>query len=428
MIKLSRISRLGMLCAVAGMLSCMPHAYAQSQSFFWEPEDPPYEGYPQIGMGVAISGHAAAIGAPYYDFFADPDALYPAWEGLVNVYVADAGRTHWNLLTVLHAADDSPGNGAFGKAIAMDGRWLVVASNAALHVYERRHGNYELRDTVVLGDATVAESAPVQFAHDVLVISVLNNTGGSGLRLFRIDLRGKARSMAALSPAPDPNLYDVAAVSLDADARALALGLRSLSGARGRVYLYERHGGAWRRSAIVTAPSSSAAGFGSSLALRGKRLVVGAPSEDQEVQDNSFLWGGAVYVYHRANDGWLRVQRLAASDPAQPSYGLVGFGSQIVASGRHVWITAPTAHDQFASDVQMGPASLYRWNAGHLEYLVDGPDSMPGGAIDMSRRYVIEGDIFGGIHNLEGAHIVDLGTLVPGDTVEAEAAGDDGEE
>lgn len=41
MIKLSRISGLGMLCVVAAMLTYVPHAYAQSQSFLWEPEDPP---------------------------------------------------------------------------------------------------------------------------------------------------------------------------------------------------------------------------------------------------------------------------------------------------------------------------------------------------------------------------------------------------
>jgi hypothetical protein len=33
----------------------------------------------------------------------------------------------------------------------------------------------------------------------------------------------------------------------------------------------------------------------------------------------------------------------------------------------------------------------------------------------MTRRYVIEGDIYGSIHQLEGAHITDLSTLVPRD-------------
>jgi len=413
MIKLSRIGRFGLMCVAASVLSSMQGAYAQSQSFFWEPEDPPYEGYPQIGTGVAVSGRTAAVGAPYYDFYANPDAPSPLWEGLVNVYTTDAERTRWTLLTVLHADDASPENRAFGKAIATQGRRLVIATNATLRIYERRHGNYELLDTVVLSDATISESAPIQFKKDVLAISVLDNAGGESVRVFRIDQSGKATLVASLSP---PGIYNLGGISLDTDAGTLAVGLMSGSGPPSRVYLYQPRGGTWKRTEIAFAPGSAAPGFGASVALRGNRLVVGSPGENLELQENSFRWGGAVYVYHRANHCWVRVQRLAANDPAQPSYGLVGFGSEIVTNGRYFWITAPSAHDQNASEVQHGPASLYRWNAGHLEFVAFGGDSMPQGGIDMSSRYVIEGDIYGSIHQLEGAHIVDLSTVVPADT------------
>jgi hypothetical protein len=417
MIKLSRISRFGLLCAAASVLSCMQVAYAQSQGFFWEPEDPPYYGYPQIGAGVAVCGRTAAVGAPYFDLYANPDSLYPVWEGLVNVYTTDAERTRWTLLTVLHADDASPENAAFGKAIALQGRLLVISTNATLRIYERRLRNYELLNTVVLSDATIPESAQIQFEKDVLAIGVVNYSGEGNVRLFRINQRGKADLVASLSPPGEPDLYDFGGMSLDADARTLAIGLMSRSGTRNRVYLYQPQGGTWRHTQSVTAPSSTAAGFGSSVALRGNRLVVGAPGENLEfiLQENGVRWGGAVHVYRRANNRWVHVQRLASNDPAQPSYGLVGFGSEIVTNARYFWITAPGAHDQFASTVQEGPASLYRWNAGHLELVTYGGDSLPRGGIDMTRRYVIEGDIYGGIAQLEGAHVVDLSTLVPSD-------------
>ncbi len=421
MLKLPRIIRFGLLCAVATALSCMQVAHAQSQSFFWEPEDPPYEGYPEIGTGVAVSGRMAAIGAPQYGFYENSDSPDPLWQGLVNVYAADAERTRWSLVAVLHADDALPENREFGKAIAMQGRRLVIASNAALRVYERRHGEYELVETVVLSDATIPESTPIEFVKDVLAISVVDNSGGSSVRVFRINHRGKARQVALLSPPGGPDANDVGGVSLDADGRALAVGIISLSGARNRVFLYQPHRGAWKRTDIVTAPSSTAVGFGSSVALSGKRLVIGAPGENQEVQENSFLWSGAVHVYRhvhshvhgQVHNRWVRVQRLASNDPAQPSYALVGFGSEIETNGRYFWITAPRDHDQSASTVQSGPASLYRWNAGRLELVAHGPNSLPRGGIDMSRRYVIEGDIHGSIHQLEGAHIIDLSTVVP---------------
>jgi hypothetical protein len=422
MVKLSTISRFSVCCAAA-MLCGMQGAHGQSQSFFWEPEDPPYEGYPEIGMGVAVSGHTAAVGAPQYWYWEDPDAPNPLWVGLVNVYVANAERTRWTLLTVLHGDDDAFENRGFGKTIAMQGRRLVIASNAALRVYERRLRNFELVDTVMLDDATIPESTPIQFERDVLAIRVQNNSGGSSVRIFRINPRGNAKPVASLSPPGDPFLNRIGGLSLDVDARTLAVGILGESEG-GSVLLYQPCGSTWRRTGSVTAPSSTSAGFGSSVALRGNRLVVGAPGEDQELipEENAVRWGGAAHVYRRAKDRWVHVQRLATNEAAQPSSGLVGFGSEITTNGRYFWITAPYAHDKFASVVQSGPASLYRWSAGHLEFVAHGPESLPGGGIDMTRRYVIEGDIYGSIHQLEGAHVTDLSTMVPTDTEMADRA------
>jgi hypothetical protein len=295
-----------------------------------------------------------------------------------------------------------PENQEFGKAIAIFGNRLVIATNATLRIYERRLDDYELLDTVRLSDATIPESAPIQFKKDVLAISVSNNSGGGSVRVFRIGLYGKARQVASLSTG--------GVLSLDADADTLAVSTG------GRVDLYRPHGPTWVRTETVTAPSSSTVGFGASVALHNNRLVVGSPREDLQGAgpDNSIPWSGAVYVYLRVNDRWVRVQRLASNDPAQPSYALVGFGSQIVTSGGYVWITAPYANEQWASEIQTGPASLYRWNAGRLQFVSHGPDSLPQGAIDMGSRYVIEGDILSGpIHHIERAHITDLNGFMP---------------
>jgi hypothetical protein len=303
-------------------------------------------------------------------------------------------------LTVLHADDALPENQEFGKAIAMYGNRLVIASNAALRIYERRLGTYELLDTVVFSDAI---STPIQFEKDVLAVGV-----GSSVRVFRIGPYGNARQVASLSPA--------GALSLNANADTLAVGLG------GVVHLYQPHGPTWTRSDIITAPSSTASGFGASVALSGsgKRLLVGAPYEDQQVQylENSILWSGAVHVYLRTNDRWVRVQRLASNVPGQPSYAHVGFGQEILMSGGYVWITAPHGNEQFISSLDIGRSSLYRWNAGRLEFVAHGPNSWPEGGIDMTSRYVIEGDILNGqIHHREGAHIIDLSPVVPISTV-----------
>jgi hypothetical protein len=403
--KLHRFRGFPLSCFAACALACAHGAYAQSQTFYLDPQDPPDRGYSDVGAGVAVSGRTAAIGASGYEFYEGSDYSPPEWIGLVNVYEANAERTQWNLLAILHGEDASPLNANFGKAIAMDGRHLVVASNAVLRVYERRQGNYNLVDTLVLDDATISESAPIELARDVLAIIVLDNEGGSSLRIFHVSPRGKLRAVARLPGA--------SRLSLNADGRSLAIS------ATGGVYVYQDICNAWRQTAMIPKPHADAAGFGASVALSGKLLLVGAPYENEEYEDleNRELWAGAVYVYRKRSQGWTMVQRLATNEPSQPSYGRIKFGWEIVTNGRYVWITAPFAHDLFASEQQLGPASLYRWNAGELEFVAGGPNSYARGAIDMSRRYVIEGDIFsGGFQMDEGAHIVDLRSLAPADT------------
>ena len=389
MIKLSKIGGFGLLCAVASMLFDMQGAYAQSQTFH-------FTDYTGFGTSVAVCGRTAAVGAPYFEAW-DPDTPPPEWNllgmGLVNVYTTNAERTSWTLFTVLHPDDALPENQEFGKAIALYGNRLVIASNAALRIYERRLGGYELLDTVVFNDAI---STPIKFEKDVLAVGV-----GSSVRVFRIGAYGNATQEASLSPA--------GSLSLNANADTLAVG------AGGAVHLYHRDGPTWTRSDIITAPSSTAAGFGASVALSGsgKRLLVGAPGEDEQYEylENLILWRGAVYVYLHSKDHWVRVQRLASNDPAQPSYHHVGFGQEILMSGSNVWITAPWSNLQNSSELQIGRSSLYRWNGGRLEFVGHGPNSWPEGGIDMTRRYVIEGDIWHDrlFHN-EGAHITEIST------------------
>ena len=387
MIKLSKIGGFGLLCTVASMLFGMQGAYAQSQTFY-------FNDYSGFGTGVAVCGRTAAVGAPYFEAW-DPDTPPPEWNllglGLVNVYTTNAERTSWTLFTVLYPDDALPENQEFGKAIAIYRNRLVIASNAALHIYERRLGGYELLDTVVFNDAI---STPIQFEKDVLAVGV-----GSSVRVFRIGPYGNARQEASLSPA--------GSLSLNANADTLAVGVG------GVVHLYHRHDPTWTRSDIITAPSSTAAGFGASVALSGsgKRLLVGAPDEDAQYLDNSILWRGAVYVYLHSKDHWVRVQRLATNDPAQPSYAMVGFGQEILMSGGNVWITAPWSNLQNSSELQIGRSSLYRWNGGRLEFVAHGPSSWPEGGIDMTKRYVIEGDIwYDRLFHNEGAHITEIST------------------
>jgi hypothetical protein len=119
------------------------------------------------------------------------------------------------------------------------------------------------------------------------------------------------------------------------------------------------------------------------------------------------------------NHHWTQLERIGTDDPSQPTAGLHQFGKRIATNGRWVWITAPSTGDHNASNVEHGPALIYRWNAGQLELITHVDSFTPTGALDMSRRYVIEGNILSEVLS-DGARIVDLSTLAP-----AAAATDD---
>lgn len=81
----------------------------------------------------------------------------------------------------------------------------------------------------------------------------------------------------------------------------------------GAVYVYRRMGTAWTREAFLKAPNvGEDDAFGTSVALSGNTLVVGAPREDSQATgvggddaDNSARDAGAAYVFERSGGRWV---------------------------------------------------------------------------------------------------------------------------
>lgn len=115
----------------------------------------------------------------------------------------------------------------------------------------------------------------------------------------------------------------------------------------GAVYVFVRDpAGVWSQQAYIKASNTGAGdGFGSSLALDGDTLVVGAGSEgsaatgiDGDQTDNSAARSGAAYVFTRdvASD-WSQQAYIKASNTA----GGDNFGSAITLSGDTLAVGAP---------------------------------------------------------------------------------------
>jgi hypothetical protein len=90
--------------------------------------------------------------------------------------------------------------------------------------------------------------------------------------------------------------------------------------AAGAAYVFVRDGLTWTQTARVTASTPQAlAAFGSSVAIEGDRMVVGAHLENGPVAQDQ----GAAYVFVRSGSAWTEEARLTANDPqANAEFGI----------------------------------------------------------------------------------------------------------
>jgi hypothetical protein len=174
----------------------------------------------RFGIGVALSGDTAVVGAP----------TGGASDGGGSVYVYTRSGTTWTEKAILPV-------GIAGER----GGWRVDLE----------------------GD-TLLVSAPTQWAN-----------GGIA---WVYQGAGATWSRAATLTAPAGASGDSFGTSVTLRGDEAFIGAPLASGAQGAVHVYSRAGGSWSHTATITAPgAANGDDFGVSLAVRGERLLVGSP-------------------------------------------------------------------------------------------------------------------------------------------------------
>ncbi|MFT4539986.1 MAG: hypothetical protein ACI841_000029 [Planctomycetota bacterium] len=140
--------------------------------------------------------------------------------------------------------------------------------------------------------------------------------------------------------------------SIALDGNRLALGAPDTDGG-GAVFVYEFSAGSWVLDARVTSASSGAvAKFGTSVALEGDQLVVGAP--DQDI--GSLARAGVAYLFEKSPAGWVERQQFRS---APPNHNLAHFGTAVDVEGSNLAIGQPYETDN-PSPNEQGRVHLYR--------------------------------------------------------------------
>jgi len=216
-----------------------------------------------LGWAVSLDGDLVAVSAP-----GDDDMGHKS--GCVYVYALGAGG--WTLQEKLTASDGQIGD-QFGFDVALDGDILLIGADwdddvgindGSAYVFERTGSLWE----------QAAKLLPDQVA------------GGTDLFGFAVALDGEVAVVGA-------RREDVAG-AID----------------QGAVYVFERKGGSWLRSAkLASSDGRDVDDFGWDVAIQGRFLVAGAPRHDGAGADS-----GAAYVFEHSGGVWRETAKLEAYD------------------------------------------------------------------------------------------------------------------
>jgi hypothetical protein len=256
-----------------------------------------------FGMSVAISGDYAVVGAKGED----GGAGNPTYGAGAAYIFGRTGDNVWGNVTKV-SANDAQENDAFGGSVSISGDYAIVgaesedggqgdpAMNAGAAYVYRRTGLNNWDDFVKIAAPDAQQGTyfgvSVSISGDYAVVGSKYASGGPG---------------------------------------------DTISGA-GAAYIFRRTGqNAWDDVVKLTAPDAQEGdNFGISVAINGDTAIVGASFEDGGVGD-PISHSGAVYLYRRTGlNTWDDVTKIYAPDAQEQDV----FGSSVAIDGEYLIIGA----------------------------------------------------------------------------------------
>lgn len=289
----------------------------------------------RFGEAVALSGQRVVVGAPGSDV-AGAGSGTAAWSRIVPGAVCTQETA--KLLP-------DPIGGAFGASVAADQGTVVVGSpdvspryESSVFVYTRQSGGLALQAELVPDGPRSGFGTRVSVQGDTLVATYSEDDPfepDAGVYVFT--RTGSTWSQEARLPI-DRDLHgDPFAVVVDQDTIALALPLSDgAASASGAVEVFVRAGTTWTTQALLIASDASPdLGFGTSIALEGDVLLVGAHTL------KPFMKSGAAYAFRRNGTTWTEEAKLT-----DPGGGFTRFGDAVAFSRSTGIVGAPHAENR----------------------------------------------------------------------------------
>jgi drug/metabolite transporter superfamily protein YnfA len=341
----------------------------------------------QFGFAVAISGDTIVVSAMGEDSGAtgvngngaDNSGINP---GAAYVFVRDG--TNWTQQAYLKASNAGI-SGAFGISVAIASDIIVIGANqersgatgvngdqydtnapnsGAAYVFVRHgtnwtqqaylkasdtHPNDRFGESVAVSGETVVVGAPIQapiqgYSSGAAYVFVRVGTNWSQQAFLKAavpdtsDMFGHSVAISGDTIVASAHWEDSNAVGVNGDQND------NSSTYAGAAYVFVRQGTNWSQQAYLKASNTGTNDyFGTSVAISGHTIVVGAAAEDSAAtgangdwSDNSRTDSGAAYVFTRQDNNWMQQAYLKASNT--DAYDQ--FGGGVAISGDTVVIGA----------------------------------------------------------------------------------------
>jgi hypothetical protein len=289
-----------------------------------------------FGTSMAVSGDTLVVGAP-----GDDDR--GSSSGSIYVFVRTGSA--WSQQAKLTAADGAAGD-RFGGAVAISGDTLVVGADSdgdvgtdsgSVYVFVRDGGVWTQQAKLTAADGA-------QYDHFGSSVTISGNTvvvgapwdqdhgwySGSAYVFART---GTLWSQQAKLTADDAEAKDWFGSSVAISGSTLFVGAEGDDHGDwhyGSVYVFGRSGSNWTQQAkLIPAHAEAHDSFGSSMAISGDTLVVGAM--------NGFYASGSAYVFVQAGDSWIQQAKLNAYDLTPDYY----FGTSVAINGDTAVVGTP---------------------------------------------------------------------------------------
>ena len=324
-----------------------------------------------FGRSVALDGRFAIVGAPAEDDASNqtPDA------GAAYIFERQADGT-WTEVALLRAGTPRLFEG-FGASVSIDDGRAVVgvpnrfsATGAAVVYEEQPDGTWAEVAQLRASNARLASGfgGSVSLDGDRILVGTPGEDNATGQDLadfgaayvFERQPDGTWAETALLR-ASNAGSQDVFGRSVSISGERAVVGAEEEDGASdsafgsGAAYVFERQtDGTWVETALLRVSSVTQGGsFGTSVAIDGPRVVVGAPT----------LGSGAAYVFTRQADGtWAETDLLRASNAEDRDE----FGFSVGISGERVVVGAIRESGPSEQLSEAGAAYVFREQAGGI--------------------------------------------------------------